>query len=117
MKVTIPTGTAGGVANEELFTVGALGSGWVDVTSAVLQNAPAGTHVYAYGTASAMTSVPKNTELPAVFSQITANPNLTATELSNINNTADVVVNAYAIQAEGLGNHVAPADVWDDLDV
>lgn len=115
VKVTIPTGTAGGVADTELFTVGALGSGWTDVTSAIT-DLDAGEHVYAYGTASAMTSVAKNTTLPAVFTKIKANSALTGTELAEISNTANVVVNAYAIQAEGLPEgHTTPVAVWGDL--
>ena len=115
VKVTIPLGTAGGVANTELFTVGTLGSGWVDVSSSI-SGLNAGEHVYAYGSTTAMTSVAKNTTLPAVFTQITANASLTGAELSSPNNTADVVVNAYAIQAEGLpSGHTTPALVWGDL--
>jgi len=115
VKVTIPTGTAGGVANTELFTVGTLGSGWTDVTSA-MTGLNTGEHVYAYGTASAMTSVAKNTTLPAVFTKIKANSALTGTELANIDHTANVVVNAYAIQAEGLPEgHTSPVAVWGDL--
>ena len=117
VKVTIPTGTAGNVANTELFTPGTLGSGWVEVTSTVLTNAPTGTHVYAYGTTSAMTKVTKNDTVPAVFTKITANPNLTETEIGALTNrAADVVVNAYAIQADGLSS-TAPASVWGNLGV
>ena len=101
-KVTIPTGTVGGVANQELFTIGTLGSGWVEITSS-LSNLAAGVHVYAYGTASAMTSVAKNTTLPAVFSAIASKSTLTESEIAQLTNrTADVVVNAYEIQADGL---------------
>ena len=35
-KVTIPTGTAGGQANQALFTLGTLGSGWVEITGSNL---------------------------------------------------------------------------------
>ena len=109
-KVTIPTGTAGGVSNQELFTIGTLGNGWIEVTSSVTLSA--GEHLYAYGTSSTMTSVSKNTTLPAVFSSITANASLTDAEIGNLTNrSADVVVNAYAIQTDGI-TPTDPASVW-----
>lgn len=114
-KVTIPTGTAGGVDDQELFTVGALGDGWNEVTSTLGITAK-GVHVYAYGTASAMTPVTKGTTLPAVFSKIKANEKLTETEIPNYqtDRKANVIVNAYAIQAEGLNETGANA-VWTAL--
>lgn len=116
-KVTIPTGTAGGVADQELFTVGTLGAGWTEVTS-ILGITTKGVHVYAYGTTSAMTSVAKGTTLPAVFTKIKANANLTETEIPNYqtDRKANVVVNAYAIQAEGL-NETGASAVWTALGV
>jgi predicted ribosomally synthesized peptide with SipW-like signal peptide len=115
VKVTIPRGTAGG-NTADLFTVNTpLGSGWTDVTSSIT-GLQAGEYVYAYGTASAMTSVAKNTTLPAVFSSVTANANLTESEIADLSNrSADIVVNAYAIQAEGLTNGTTPSAVWTDL--
>ena len=116
-KVTIPTGTAGGEDDQELFTVGTLGTGWTEVTS-TLGITTKGVHVYAYGTTSAMTSVAKDTTLPAIFSKIKANANLTETEIPNYqtDRKADVVVNAYAIQAEGLGA-TTPVAAWTALGV
>ena len=121
-KVTIPTGTVGGVSNQELFTLGTLGSGWVEITSS-LSGLGAGVHVYAYGTASAMTAATAGATLPAVFTKITPKAALTETEIANLTGrSADVVVNAYAIQADGLkdGNNnaiTAPAAVWAALGV
>lgn len=113
-KVTIPTGTAGGVADQELFELGTLSAGWIDVTP---NSFGAGEYLFAYGTSTAMTSVAKNTTLAPVFTTIKSNPNLTETEIAALTNrSADVVVNAYAIQAEGLDS-TAPADVWGDLGI
>lgn len=117
-KVTIPTGTAGGVADQELFTVvEPLGTGWTEVTS-TLGITTKGVHVYAYGTTSAMTPVAKDTTLPAVFTKIKANKDLTETEIPNYqtDRKADVVVNAYAIQAEGL-EATTPVAAWTALGV
>lgn len=115
-KVTIPTGTAGGVADQELFTVGALGAGWTEVTS-TLGITTKGVHVYVYGSTTTMTSVAKNTTLAPVFSKIKANAKLTEAEITNLTDRkADVVVNAYAIQAEGL-EATTPVAAWSALGV
>ena len=117
-KVTLPTGTVGTQSDQPLFAIDALGTGWVEVTTGVTLGA--NEHLYAYGTASAMTSVAKNTTLPAVFTSVTANAGLTEANITALTTpsarSANIVVTAYAIQAEGLSNNgaaiTAPADVW-----
>ena len=113
VKVEVPAGQVGDPATTQpLFSIGSLGSGWTLISTETDGNTGDTTYVYGYGSANAMTSVAANTTLPAVFSEVTVNPNLTSDNISNITGaTADINVSAYAIQADDL-NVTTPTAIW-----
>lgn len=115
MEVTIPTGTVGGTANTELFTLlqsdGTTSAPdltkWVEVASASSGNK----HVYAYGTSSAMTKVSKN-GTATLFDKVQFKSAITSTEAQTLaQSDQDIKVKGYAIQADGL-EVSAPEAVW-----
>lgn len=115
-------GTKNQAADTELFSYD-LKDGWIEVgTPAKDEIAKTVTHLYAYGTADAMTALVKDNETSAVFdyvrfANIVEDQQLEATSL-------EVMVNAYAIQTANLndgkdaldGNNAdgvtAPDAVW-----
>lgn len=111
-------GTLNAAADTELFSY-EVNSGWVEVGSAKT-NTDEGTvtHLYAYGTADAMTALAKDTTTPALFdnvrfANVVEDYNLEGTDL-------DIVVNAYGIQTtningDGAESKVSPVDVWSVL--
>lgn len=104
-EVVVPCydSNADGTADDALFTLDTIGSGWTLIsTSAVDTTAKTITYVYAYGTASAMTSLAANTSTSAVFSSVTLKSTLTATQKATAG-TTNIVVNAYGIQIDNLG--------------
>lgn len=118
-------GTKNAAADTELFSYD-LKDGWVEVgTPAKDETAKTVTHLYAYGSADAMTALGKDAETPSVFdyvrfANIVEDQQLEGTIL-------DVVVNAYAIQTANIndgktaldGNNAdgvtAPDAVWSVL--
>lgn len=115
-------GTRNEAADTELFSY-TVNTGWVEVGTAEKDTtAKTVTHLYAYGTSTAMTGLAKDAETPALFNavkfaNVVEDQNLEGTKLN-------VVVNAYAIQSANINNgdtaidgtnttgKVAPADVW-----
>ena len=108
------------VNGKKAFTY-TLNSGWV------AKDSPAPTcsgdtdleTVYAYGTSSAMTNLAAtnpDTATPALFSNVTLNTALLATDLTNLSarTSIDMDVTGYAIQSENLSS-AAPATVWTTL--
>lgn len=93
-------------ADNELFTY-TLNSGWVEVGTPVLANGVA-THVYAYGTASAMTEVAVDADVTLFNTIKFADVAEGDFEGENLN----VVVKSLAIQTTNLDTTV-PADLWD----
>jgi len=129
MKVVAPCST-GATINEQATPVRevfnyTINSGWYLMTpDNSCQNGTV-TRIYAYGTANAMTALPANDgdatshtdETPALFSEVTLNPNLDGTEVytSNIQN---IDITGYGIQVEGLLDEdvtATPAIVWPML--
>lgn len=91
-----------GVADDALFTLDTIGSGWTLIdTSAVDTTAKTITYVYAYGSSSAMTSLAANASTSAVFSSVTLKSTLTAAQKATAG-TTNIVVNAYGIQTDSL---------------
>lgn len=102
---------ADGTADDALFTLDTIGSGWTLIdTSAVDTTAKTITYVYAYGSSSAMTSLAANTSTTAVFSSVTLKPTLTAAQKATAG-TTNIVVNAYGIQTDSLGV-TAPSAIY-----
>lgn len=115
-------GTKNEAADTELFTYD-VKEGWVEVgTPAKDEEAKTVTHLYAYGTADAMTALAKDAETPSVFEYIKFVNIVEDQELEAT--TLNVVVNGYAIQTTNIsdgkdaldGNNAdgatAPAEVW-----
>lgn len=109
-------------ATTPLFTY-ETNTGWAELGTAKYDaTAKTITHVYAYGSASAMTELEKATSATAptstssaVFSSVTLG-NFTATQLSGIT-TTQIVVSAYGIQKDNLSVS-APTDIaklFDEL--
>ena len=95
----------------EVFTY-TLNSGWVEVGTGTTADGVT-THVYAYGTASAMTSLAAAAATPAVFSSVTLNSAIAdpSTITLDGNDQFKLDIKAKAIQANDLGV-TAPADVY-----
>ena len=118
-------GTKNPAADTELFSYD-LKDGWVEVgTPEKDETTKTVTHLYAYGTESAMTALAKDTETPSVFdyvkfANLVEDQSFEGTEL-------DVVVNAYAIQTANINDSkdvldgdnadgvTAPDAVWSVL--
>lgn len=112
-EVVVPCydSNADGTADDALFTLDTIGSGWTLIsTSAVDTTAKTITYVYAYGTASAMTPLAASTSTSAVFSSVTLKSTLTATQKATAG-TTNIVVNAYGIQIDNLGV-TTPTDIY-----
>ena len=96
----------------ELFTY-TVNSGWYTMSNgscASTNGQMVATKRYAYGTSSAMTSVAK-TGTAVLFNEVTVNGSITGNE-QGISGNKQVVVTAYAIQADGLGSATDPTTVW-----
>ena len=94
---------ADGTADDALFTLNSIGSGWTLInTSAVNTTNKTITYVYAYGTNTAMTALAKNTSTSAVFTSVTLKSTLTEAQKATAG-TTNIVVHAYGIQTDGLG--------------
>lgn len=131
IEVTVPCanietvnldGTKNAAADTELFQY-TINNGWVEVGTATHDAANnTHTHVYAYGSASAMTELGLN-ESATVFNAVKATNVVESDAL--MGQTKDIVVNYYAIQTTVLNNgdttndgtatagKTAPADVWE----
>ncbi len=101
---------------KEIFTFTA-NSGWYLMTSSPACDTTSHTitRLYAYGTSSAMTSVAKN-GTATLFNNVTVNDQLTGATAEGLSGNKNIVVNAYAIQADGLGlASDTPTAVWNAL--
>lgn len=93
-------GTKNAAADTELFSYD-LNAGWVEVgTPAKDEDAKTVTHLYAYGTADAMTALAKDAETPAVFEFVKFVNIVEDQELEGT--TLEVLVNAYGIQTKNI---------------
>lgn len=101
-------GTRNATADTELFSY-VTKAGWVEVGTAQKADGVA-THLYAYAADGAMTSVAAAAETGTLFDTVTVANVIEGQGLELA--SKDIVVNAYAIQAENLGTATAPADVW-----
>ena len=104
--------STGSTADTALFTFTA-NSGWALINTPTVNTANKTiTYVYAYGSASAMTTLAANaTTTTAVFSSVTLAPSLTDAQKATASSTPNIVVNAYGIQTDSLGV-TAPADIF-----
>jgi len=104
-KVTVPCydSNADGNADDALFTLNTIGSGWTLIsTSNVDTTNKTITYVYAYGSESEMTALGANASTSAVFSSVTLKSTLTATQKATAGST-NIEVKAYGIQTDSLG--------------
>lgn len=115
-------GTKNKKADTELFSY-SINSGWIEVGSAVKnEKNHTMTHLYAYGSADAMTPVAADASTPSLFDYVRF---VNAIEGEGLENTTqNIVINAYGIQTLNIndnkdaidGNNgdgvTAPADVW-----
>ena len=70
------------------------------------------TYVYAYGTASAMTELAKNTTTPnAVFNTVTLVETLTQAQKETASATPNIIVNGYGIQTDNMTGKT-PAQIF-----
>ena len=105
---------ADGTVETPLFSF-TTNAGWTQVgTATVDTDDKTITYVYAYGNASAMTSLAANsTTTTAVFNSVTLAPTLTAAQKATAPTPTDIVVNAYGIQTDNVGT--TPTQVWTNL--
>lgn len=83
---------------------------WTAVGTARTCNGSTAETVYGYGTASAMTTLAKNTTTPALFSNVTLKSTLDEAAVQSFTNGADIVVDAYGIQADNVTG--TPAQIF-----
>lgn len=94
-------------ADTQLFSY-TLNTGWTEIgTASVSGNTIS--HVYAYGSSTAMTSLAKDATTPAVFSTVTFANIKDPAELTGID--TNMKVTAYGIQTENLGV-TSPSDIY-----
>jgi len=98
-------------------------SGWVSISGgscAASSGISTATTVYAYGTASAMTTLNASASTSALFSSVTLKSTLDETAINTLRQAAadtnnpvpvQITVNAYAIQKDNLASAV-PSTVW-----
>lgn len=115
-------GTQNAAADTELFSYD-VNDGWVEVGTAKKdEEAKTVTHLYAYGSASAMTALAKDATTPTLFDAVKF---CNAQEDQDLEEESfDIVVNAYGIQTTAINNgdtaidgtttegKKAPEDVW-----
>lgn len=99
-------------ADKPIFTYNK-NAGWVEVGEEQYDATEKTiTHVYAYGTSSEMTELTAGSSTTtAIFSSVTFNTDLTATDLASIDSAQQIDVNAYGIQYANLDSY-APDAVW-----
>ncbi len=137
LKVDVPTYykyTGGAVTKTEMFTYTTQGSGWYEIPSLRTENTNSVTHIYAYGTSSAMTSLATgssatlfnnvtfldNFAYPTnykVVSTITPPASETNDDPALIPSSSDIVIKAYAIQTNGLKVGSTTTEAITPLDV
>jgi len=114
MEVISPC-TEDSPAKEIFLYTSAINSGWYLMTASPACDSTTHTitRVYAYGDSSTgMTSVAKN-GTATLFNSVTVNDQLTGDTAEGLTGNKNIVVNAYAIQADGLGlASDTPANVW-----
>lgn len=104
-------GTRNAAADTELFFY-TVNSGWTEIGTP-RKDAAAGTvtHLYAYGSNSAMTALAKDAITPTLFDSVTF-ANVVEDQMLE-ESTQNIVINAYGIQTENInGGKTAPMDVW-----
>ena len=112
MKVDVPCYAATGTTvNTPLFTF-TTKTGWTLInTPTVNTSTKTISYVYAYGTASAMTSLAANTTTGTLFDSVTLAPTLTAAQKATAPSTTNIVVTGYGIQTDGL-SVTAPSAIY-----
>ena len=103
-----------GTLETPLFSLDNVDSSWnLMSTGTVDQTAKTIKYVYNYGTESAMTTLAKEASTPAVFTTVTLDKDLTATQKATASTTPNIVVNAYGIQIDNLGTPTpSPATIY-----
>lgn len=112
-EVVVPCyATTGTTANAPLFTF-TVNSGWTLInTPSINTTNKTITYVYAYGTASAMTELEKNTTTPnAVFNTVTLVETLTQAQKETASATPNIIVNGYGIQTDNMTGKT-PAQIF-----
>ena len=94
---------------EPLFTY-TVNPAWKDIE--VTTNGMFQTTVYAYGTASAMTTLAANTSTPALFDKVTLVSTLTADEKDSAPAKPDIEIIGYGIQIDNLGDADTPTEIF-----
>ncbi len=97
------------VVDSPLFTYETK-AGWTNIE--VTTNGKFQTTVYAYGTASAMTTLAANTSTPALFDKVTLVPSLTAAQKDTAPANPDIEIIGYGIQIDNLGDADTPAEIF-----
>ena len=93
-----------------LFTY-TINSGWTEVGTASFADGKI-TYVYAYGNNTAMTElISGSSTSTAVFDSVTFNSTLTSSDLAGVNTTQNIVITAYGIQIDNLGE-TTPSGIW-----
>lgn len=92
------------VLDSDLFDLNGLpGSGWTKLSESTIDTTnKTKTYVYYYGTSSGLTPLAANTSTSPLFTSVTLKSTITSTEASTAPANPNVVVNAYAIQTDGL---------------
>ncbi len=105
IEVTMPAK----IGDKDVLTLSAIDtSKWTTVSTQGY------TTVYAYGSSSAMTKVSANGATDKLFEKVTVNGALSGEELATLgDNGANIVVKAYAIQADNVTG--TPTEVWATL--
>ena len=114
LKVEAPCTTSPSPV-KELFEYAPVNSGWAEITvSGVTASCTNGTatHVYVYGTTSAVSTLAVNGVTPALFDDVTVTT-LDGTE-GGISGNLDMVITGYAIQKDGL-NTTDPVTIFGNF--
>ena len=112
VKVTVPTYTKNS-STTELFKYD-VNTGWTEIESLATEDTTAKTktHVYAYGTTTAMTKLEKSqTTTKPIFDEVTLEPTLTEAEKETASVTPNIIVKGYGIQTTDLGK-TDPAEIF-----
>ena len=109
-KVEIPCTTD--TPAEEIFSY-TTNSGWYLMSNGSC-SAGTATKIYAYGTSSAMTTLPPTSGSNAtatLFDTVSLNSTIDGSE-TGLSGNKNVVVTGYAVQTTGLGSATTPNDIW-----
>ena len=121
IKTAAEDGTvAAEAANTELYTLQGVSSDWFLMgyldndgsisATPVYRDDNTVVHLYAYGSADAMTKLAKDARTDAIFESVKF---VNAVEDQNLEGTSlDIVINAYGIQTENIGDADTASEIW-----